>query len=152
MPCIWPDDALGDCPHATLQISKVMIHAIRFRIDSPTRSQLILTLTRKRCFWQGGAITWGYSRNGGTVPDSTFTLVVDRPIDLPGLSAVVRGLPNPIQLIRGDVLPDHSLQDAVSNLIFHLSLQNHLAVLELPDEVQVAAFVVDPGLLPETRS
>src|SRR5215467_10441892 len=82
-----------------------------------------------------------------SVAGSPPTFVMNRPVHLPGLAAVSGGLPTPIEFVSRNVFPDHSLQDllAVPN---RLTLENHLSVAEIADEVEVTTFIVDPRLLP----
>ena len=78
-------------------------------------------------------------------------LVVNRPVDLPGLATVGGGFPTPIQFVGADVFPHHSLQDLLA-VLCGLALENHLPIFEVANEIEVATLVVDPGLLPVTRS
>jgi len=72
---------------------------------------------------------------------------MDRPIDLPGLAAVVRGFPTPIHFVGRDVFPDHALQNLCA-ITDGFATEDHLAILELADEIKVATFVVHPCLFP----
>src|SRR5215510_8894323 len=70
------------------------------------------------------------------------------PIDLPRLAAVLGSFPAQIELILRNIFPDHALKDFRAVGTRGLARQNHLPVLKLTDEVEIAAVVVHPGLLP----
>src|SRR5579862_6432128 len=82
---------------------------------------------------------------------SPRAFVMNRPVHLPSLSAVSGRLPTPIKFVSRNVFPDHSLQNLLpaSN---GFTLENHLSIVEAADEVEVAAFIVDPGLLPASAA
>src|SRR5882762_7318377 len=70
---------------------------------------------------------------------SAFTLVVNRPIHLPGFAAIGGGFPTPVEFGWRDVLKYHALHRARAVFADHLALQNHLAVFEVADKIQIAA-------------
>ena len=70
------------------------------------------------------------------------------PIDLPCLAAIEGCFPAPVKFSACDVLPNHALQDLGPVRTSALTLQNHLAIFEFADKIEVAAFIVNPGLLP----
>ena len=73
---------------------------------------------------------------------------MDRPRYRPSLAAIGRLFPTPIERVVADVLVDHALVDVLAFLIFAMPRENHLPVGEGAYEVEVAALVVDPCLLP----
>jgi hypothetical protein len=77
-----------------------------------------------------------------------FPFVMNRPVDLPGFAIVGRGFPAPVEFGRRDVLEYHALQRSRAVFAGHLALQNHLAVFEVADKIEIAALIVDPRLLP----
>ena len=76
-----------------------------------------------------------------------FALVMDGPVDLPGFATVARGFPAPIYFVGRDVLPDHALQNLCA-ITDGFALEDHVAILEVTDEIKIASFVVDPRLFP----
>src|SRR6516225_9333406 len=72
---------------------------------------------------------------------------MDGPVDLPRLATVARGFPAPIHFFGRDVLPDHALQNLCA-ITDGFALEDHVAILEITDEIKIAAFVVDPRLFP----
>ena len=82
---------------------------------------------------------------------SAAALVVDAPQQLPALAAVARALPVPVEGLRPDVVVAHPLLPRLAVLQQRLALEHHPPILEPAGEVQVAALVVHPGLLPRSR-
>src|SRR5260370_36708517 len=101
---------------------------------------MIGTLERRRCSGSCARFTIGYRSNWC---ESAFASVVDRPVYLPGLAAVARRFPTPVEFICANVLPDHALQalHAVANFF---ALQDHLPVAEVTNEIEIASLVIDP--------
>jgi len=73
---------------------------------------------------------------------------MDRPLNRPGLAAVFGCFPAPIEFAGADVLEDHPLKKPGAIAAGGFAGQNHLAVFELADEIQICALIVDPGLFP----
>src|SRR5512146_1086928 len=76
--------------------------------------------------------------------------ILDLPVGLPALAAVVGALPEPRQAIGMDVLPHHALQEALA-FGARLACEHHAPVLEAAGEIEVARGIVGPRLLPAMR-
>lgn len=83
---------------------------------------------------------------------STSTFVVDRPIDLPGLTAVAGRFPTPVEAVASNIFPDHALQNFSPVGTDAFALQDHLSIFELADKIQISAFIIDPSLFPFSGS
>src|SRR5258708_31390943 len=78
-------------------------------------------------------------------------LVVDGPLHLPCLPVILRSFPTPIKFVGGIILPNHPLQRFCALWTDGLALQNHLAIPEFANEIEIHAAVVDPCLCPFAR-
>src|SRR5207244_27284 len=79
---------------------------------------------------------------------STLTLVVNRPQHFPCFPTVERPLPTPIEFVPADVLEDHPLLNLRSIGPDGFTREHHLPIFKFTDEIEITAFIVNPGLLP----
>src|SRR5580692_5301702 len=149
----WPSDCapldgvLDVCPHAMLHtvphIKRATEITRRFCIRKSPKISLGINPAAEWMFRQESAVMHDYKGNS-SVGRSAFALVMDCPLHLPAFAVVMRGLPSPVEVARGNIFPDHALQELRAIRPRGVALQDHLAVLEFADEVEIRALVVDP--------
>ena len=67
---------------------------------------------------------------------------------LPVLTAILGGLPTPIEHGNGNIFPNHTPQGFLIIFTNGFAFEGHLALFELSHKIEISPFIVPPSLFP----